>query len=175
MISSWQIKNGLTGAAATQSGSASPTTRKQHWGYNMTWLIQDLASYNVCSVKSCWSADWCRSKPPPASPSHPWQVCEPWRSHLTPASFLLRPTSDVVSKIVTGIHHVSELNWLAVSAPITPKAEMSNEGAGVVTAEDHGRRGSHHSEERRVLGAVLRRHSCTFLGAIQLQGRVSYF
>lgn len=52
---------------------------------------------------------------------------------------------------------------------------MSDEGAGVVTAEDHGRRGSHHSEERRVLGAFIRRHSCTFLGAIQLQGRLSFF
>lgn len=52
---------------------------------------------------------------------------------------------------------------------------MSDEGAGVVTAEDHGRRGSHHSEERRVLRAFIRRHSCTFLGAIQLQGRLSCF
>lgn len=34
---------------------------------------------------------------------------------------------------------------------------------GVVTAEDHGRSGSHHSEERRVLGALLRRHSRTIL------------
>lgn len=50
---------------------------------------------------------------------------------------------------------------------------MSDEGAGVVTAEDHGRRGSHHSEERRVLGALLRRHPRSFLGAIQLQGRLS--
>lgn len=58
---------------------------------------------------------------------------------------------------------------------MTPTAEMSDEGAGVVTAEDHGRRGSHHSEERRVLGALLRRHSRTFLGAIQLRGRLSSF
>lgn len=34
----------------------------------------------------------------------------------------------------------------------------------LVTAEDHGRGGSHHGEERRVLGALVRRHSCTFLG-----------
>lgn len=84
-------------------------------------------------------------------------------------------TRFVVSNIATGIQHPSRLSWLVVSAPITPKAEMSNEGAGVVTAEDHGRGGSHHGEERRVLGALLGRHSCTFLGAIQLQGRVSYF
>lgn len=39
-----------------------------------------------------------------------------------------------------------------------------NEEASVVTAEDHGRRGSHHSEERRVLGALLRGHDrCFFL------------
>lgn len=56
---------------------------------------------------------------------------------------------------------------------INGKADVSDEG--VVTAEDHGRRGSHHSEERRVLGALLGRHSRSFLWAIQLQGGLSSF
>lgn len=47
---------------------------------------------------------------------------------------------------------------------INSKADVSDEG--VVTAEDHGRRGSHHGEESRVLGALFRRHSGFFLGAI---------
>lgn len=42
------------------------------------------------------------------------------------------------------------------------KRGCRDEEAGVVTAEDHGRRGTHHGEERRVLGALLRRHSRTF-------------
>lgn len=53
---------------------------------------------------------------------------------------------------------------------------MSNGGAGgVVTAEDHGRRGSHHSEERRVLGALFRRHSVSSPRAVELQGGLVYF
>lgn len=42
----------------------------------------------------------------------------------------------------------------------------------LLTAEDHGRRGSHHTEEGRVLGALVRRHSCTFLGAMRLRSRL---
>lgn len=45
------------------------------------------------------------------------------------------------------------------------------EEPGLLTAEDHGRGGSHHTEEGRILGALVRRHSCTFLGAMRPRGR----
>lgn len=121
--------------------SASPTERRQHRGWNTTWPMQRMDRYNV----SGWSAAWCRCKPPPASASHPWQVCvcEPWRTHptLTP----LRQLSVAHSNAATGIQrwaklthlirHNSAKGWnvrwwswgylplktMAAEAPITPK------------------------------------------------------
>lgn len=51
-----------------------------------------------------------------------------------------------------------------MSVCVCVSAVKSDEGRELVTAEDHGRGGSHHGEERRVLGALVRRHSCTSLG-----------
>lgn len=157
------IKNGQTWTGwQVKTHPASPTERRQHRGWKTTWPVQRMDR----SV-SGWSAARCRYKPPPASASHPWQVrvCQPWRTHptLTPLGKL----SVVHSNAVTGI-----LRWAKLTGPTAPTAETSDGGAGLPTAEDHGRRGSHHPEEGRVLGALVRGHSCTFLGVMRLRGRL---
>lgn len=118
--------------------------------------------FNVSSSSRAACSE-CQQQPSPASPSHhPRQVCEPRPP----------PAKTVRMKASTVPHdRLQHLAKLACNQEVSVVEKW--EQAGVVTAEDHGRRGSHHGEERWVLGALLRRHCHCSLRTLKLNGTIS--
>lgn len=133
-------------------------TNQQQPGHIVTaWLTQREAA---CKSK-VRTAAWCRWNPSP--------LPAPLLRNASPGRCASRESAgaSLRSNPAAGWSLTSPTNSTPGRAnqPLAlwqRKRGCQDEETGVVTAEDHGRRGTHHGEERRVLGALLRRHSRTF-------------